>query len=225
VWWVDWDPLWLSLQIASLSTIVTLVFGTGFSLLLAWRRLPARHLIDAVISAPLVLPPTVLGYYLLVVLGRTSAIGRGWEWLFGSPIVFTFAGAVIAASVGSLPLVVRSIRLGVESVDPNLVAAARTLGARPVRVVVTVVLPLAAPGLIAGAMMGFARALGDYGATQMLAGARIDGTPTASIFVMDQLLANHEDQVFAMSLATTIVGVAMLYFANRLTHRLHHHRV
>jgi molybdate transport system permease protein len=228
VWWVDavdWAPLWLSLQIASLSTVVTLVFGTGFSLLLAWRKLPARHLIDAVVSAPLVLPPTVLGYYLLVVLGRGSVLGRGWEWLFGSPVVFTFTGAVIAASVGSLPLVVRSIRLGVESVEPNLVAAARTLGARPVRVVVTVVLPLAAPGLIAGAMLGFARALGDYGATQMLAGARIDGTPTASIFVMDQLLANHDDQVFAMSLATTIVGVTLLYFANRLTHRLHHHRV
>jgi molybdate transport system permease protein len=227
VWWVDaidWNPLWLSLQIASLSTIVTLVFGTGFSLLLAWRRLPARHLIDAVISAPLVLPPTVLGYYLLVVLGRNSALGHAWEWLFGAPVVFTFSGAVIAASVGSLPLVVRSIRLGIDSVEPNLIAAARTLGARPVRVIVTVVLPLAAPGLVAGAMLGFARALGDYGATQMLAGARIDGTPTASIFVMDQLLANHEDQVFAMSLATTIVGVAMLYFANRLTHRLHHHR-
>lgn len=227
MWWVDaidWDPLWLSLQIASLSTIVTLVFGTGFSLLLAWRRLPARHLIDAVISAPLVLPPTVLGYYLLVVLGRRSAIGQAWEWLFGSPVVFTFSGAVIAASVGSLPLVVRSIRLGIDSVEPNLIAAARTLGARPLRVIVTVVLPLAAPGLIAGAMMGFARALGDYGATQMLAGARIDGTPTASIFVMDQLLANREDQVFAMSLATTVVGVTMLYFANRLTHRLHHQR-
>jgi len=227
VWWasaVDWAPLWLSLQIASLSTIVTLIAGTGFSLLLAWRRLPARHLIDAVVSAPLVLPPTVLGYYLLVVLGRGSAIGRGWDRLFGQPIVFTFTGAVIAASVGSLPLVVRSIRLGIESVEPNLIAAARTLGARPVRVVVTVVLPLAAPGLVAGAMLGFARALGDYGATQMLAGARIDGTPTASIFVMEQLLANHDDQVFAMSLATTIVGVTLLYFANRLTHRLHHHR-
>jgi molybdate transport system permease protein len=228
VWWVDavdWAPLWLSLQIASLSTVVTLIFGTGFSLLLAWRKLPARHLIDAVVSAPLVLPPTVLGYYLLVVLGRNSVIGRGWDWLFGTPIVFTFTGAVIAASVGSLPLVVRSIRLGIESVEPTLVAAARTLGARPVRVVATVVLPLAAPGLVAGAMLGFARALGDYGATQMLAGARIDGTPTASIFVMDQLLANHDDQVFAMSLATTIVGVTLLYFANRLTHRLHHHRV
>ena len=227
MWWasaVDWAPLWLSLQIASLSTIVTLIAGTGFSLLLAWRKLPARHLIDAVVSAPLVLPPTVLGYYLLVVLGRGSVIGRGWDRLFGHPIVFTFTGAVIAASVGSLPLVVRSIRLGIESVEPNLIAAARTLGARPVRVVATVVLPLAAPGLIAGAMLGFARALGDYGATQMLAGARIDGTPTASIFVMDQLLANHDDQVFAMSLATTIVGVTLLYFANRLTHRLHHHR-
>jgi molybdate transport system permease protein len=217
---IDWGPLWLSLRIASSATLITLVLGTAFALLLAWRKLPARHLIDAVISAPLVLPPTVLGYYLLVLLGRDSALGRAWEWLFGQPIVFTLTGAVIAASVGSLPLVVRSIRLGIGSVDPDLIAAARTLGARPVRVIATIVLPLAAPGIIAGAMLGFARALGDYGATQMLAGARIGGSPTASIFVMDQLLANHDDQVFAMSLATTIVGVTLLYFANRLTHRL-----
>jgi molybdate transport system permease protein len=217
---LDWAPLLLSLRIAALSTVVTLVVGTAGALLLTWRRLPARHLIDAVISAPLVLPPTVLGYYLLVALGRDSPLGRAWEAVFGAPIVFTFAGAVIAAAVGSLPLVVRSIRLGIEAVDPRLVAAARTLGARPARVIATVVLPLAAPGLIAGAMLGFARALGDYGATQMLAGARIGGAPTASIFVMDQLLANREHQVFAMSLATTIVGVALLYFANRLTHRL-----
>jgi molybdate transport system permease protein len=219
---IDWRPLWLSLQIAALSTTLTLISGTGFALLLQWRRLPARHLIDAAVSAPLVLPPTVLGYYLLVLLGRNSALGQAWEWLVGSPIVFSFAGAVIAAAVGSLPLVVRSIRLGIESVEPNLIAAARTLGARPVRVIATIVLPLAAPGLIAGAMLGFARALGDFGATQMLAGARINGIPTASIFVMDQLLANRDDQVFAMSLATTVVGVTMLYFANRLTHRLHH---
>jgi molybdate transport system permease protein len=228
VWWadaiaaIDWRPLWLSLQIASLSTVITLIAGTGCALLLTWRRLPARHLVDAMISAPLVLPPTVLGYYLLVALGRDSALGRTWERLFGQPIVFSFSGAVIAAAVGSLPLVVRSIRLGIESVEPQLIAAARTLGAEPARVIATVVLPLAAPGLIAGAMLGFARSLGDYGATQMLAGARIDGTPTASIFVMDQLLSNHDDQVFMMSLATTIVGVTLLYFANRLTSRLRH---
>jgi molybdate transport system permease protein len=217
---IDWGPLWLSLQVATLSTILTLTAGTGLALLLAWRKLPARHFIDAVISAPLVLPPTVLGYYLLVALGRNSGLGRMWEAMFGSPIVFTRAGAVVAAAAGSLPLVVRSIRLGVDSVEPDLIAAARTLGARSARVIATVVLPLAAPGLIAGAMLGFARALGDYGATQMLAGTRIDGSPTASIFVMDQLLADNEDQVFAMSLATTITGVALLYFANRLTHRL-----
>ncbi|HET9627541.1 MAG TPA: molybdenum ABC transporter permease [Kofleriaceae bacterium] len=223
MWSVNWAPLWLSLQIASLSTVATLIVGTALSLVLAWRRLPARHLFDAVVSAPLVLPPTVLGYYLFVALGRGSPIGRAWEWLFGAPIVFTFTGAVFAAAAGSLPLVVRSIRLGIESVEPNLIAAARTLGARPWRVVWTVVLPLAAPGIIAGAMLGFARALGDYGATQMLVGSRIDGTPTASIFVMDKLLlTGRNDQVFAMSLATTIVGVTLLYLANRLTHRLHH---
>ena len=217
---VDWSPLWLSLEIAALSTLVTLVAGTALSLVMAWRKLPARHLIDAVISAPLVLPPTVLGYYLLVLLGRGSPLGRAWEWLFGGPIVFTFTGAVIAAAVGSLPLVVRSIRLGIDSVEPNLIAAARTLGARPLRVIATVVLPLAAPGIIAGAMLGFARSLGDYGATQMVVASRVDGTPPASIYVMEQLNLNCDHHVFAMSIATSIAGVTLLYLANRLTHRL-----
>ena len=219
---MSWLPLWLSFQIAALATALAVVVGTALALLLRWRRLPARDLFDAVISAPLVLPPTVLGYYILVMVGNTSAIGRAWESVFDAQIVFTFTGAVIAAAVGSLPLVVRAVRVGLEAIDPSLIAAARTLGARPVRVLFTVVLPLAAPSIIAGAMMGFARALGDYGATLMVAGARIDGTPTASIFVMDQLLAGHDDQVLAMSAATTAFGVAMLYFANRLTRRLHH---
>lgn len=218
---LDWAPLWLSIKIALVSTVVTVVAGTGLALVMAWRRLPARHLIDAMISAPLVLPPTVLGYYLLVVLGRASPIGQAWEWLFGAPIVFTFTGAVFAASFGSLPLVVRSIRLGLDSVDPNLVAAARTLGARTGRVVWTVVLPLAAPGVIAGAMLGFARSLGDYGATQMVVASRVNGTPPASIYVMEQLNLNCENHVVGMSLATSIVGVTLLYLANRLTHRLH----
>jgi molybdate transport system permease protein len=221
---VTWEPLWLSFQIAALATLLTLVVGTGLALLLQWRRLPARDLVDALISAPLVLPPTVLGYYLLVVLGNGGAIGRAWESMFGRTIVFNFEGAVIAAAVGSMPLVVRSIRLGLESIDPTLINAARTLGAKPIRILFTIVLPLAAPGIVAGAMMGFARALGDYGATQMVAGSRIDGTPTASIYVMDQLLANHDDRVFAMSAATTVLGVVMLYFANRMTRRLHYHR-
>jgi len=217
---VTWQPLWLSFEIASLATVLAVVMGTAFALLLSWRRLPARDLFDAVISAPLVLPPTVLGYYILVMVGNSSALGRAWEALTGSTIVFSFTGAVIAAAVGSLPLVVRTVRVALEAIDPNLIAAARTLGARPPRVLITVVLPLAGPGIVAGGMMGFARALGDYGATLMVAGAKIDGVPTASIFVMDQLLGGHDEQVFAMSAATTAFGVAMLYLANRLTRRV-----
>jgi molybdate transport system permease protein len=225
---IAWDPLVLSLQIASLAMLLSLVFGTALALLLHWRRLPARYLTDAIISSPLVLPPTVMGYYLLVALGPDSWFGQAYHAVFGKTIVFTFAGAVVAATVGSLPLVIRSVRLGLESVEPNLIAAARTLGAGPARILVTVTLPLAAPGLIAGAMLGFARALGDYGMTQMVAGARVDGiglpsTSPSAIYVYDQILVNNEDGARTMALATTVVGVALLYVANRLTRKLHHH--
>jgi molybdate transport system permease protein len=214
---MTWAPLWLSFEIAAMATVLTVVVGTALAVLLDWKKLPARDFFDALVSAPLVLPPTVLGYYLLVVLGNKGALGRAWESVFGSNIVFNYPGAVIAAAVGSLPLVVRSVRVALEAIDPNLIFAARTLGARPVRVLFTVTLPLAMPGIIAGAMLGFARALGDYGATQMVAGSRLDGTSTASIYVMDQLLAGNDDTVFAMSAAMTAFGVTMLFFANRLT--------
>jgi molybdate transport system permease protein len=219
---MTWEPLWLSFQIASIATVLTLVFGVAFALLLRWPKLPARDLIDAIISVPLVLPPTVLGYYLLVVLGENSALGGLWSSLFDRRIVFNFEGAVIAAAVGSLPLVVRSVRVGLDAIDPNLVNAARTLGASPVRVLFTVVLPLAGPAIVAGVMMGFARALGDYGATQMVAGSRIEGVSPASIFIMDRLQALDDASVLRMSAATTVFGIAMLYFANRLTRRMHH---
>jgi len=177
------------------------------------------------VSAPLVLPPTVLGYYLLVMVSNNSVIGDAWKAMFGRTIIFNFEGAVLAAAVGSMPLVVRSIRIALDSIDPNLISAARTLGASPVRVVFTVVLPLAAPGLIAGAMLGFARSLGDYGATLMLIGARIDGTSPSSIYIMDQMLGGHDDKVIGMALATTVLGVSMLYFANKLVRRMHVHRI
>ena len=223
---MSWGPLWLSFQIALIATVVTLIVGTSLALLLNWKRLPGRDLIDALISAPLVLPPTVLGYYLLVLVGNNSAVSDVWKSLFGGrTIIFNFEGAVLAAAVGSLPLVVRSIRIGLDSIDPNLISAARTLGASPVRVILTVVLPLAAPGIIAGAMLGFARSLGDYGATQMVAGSRIDGTSPASIYIMDQMLGGHDENVFGMALATTVLGVSLLYFANKLTRRMHVHRI
>jgi molybdate transport system permease protein len=218
------SPLLLSLEIATFAMLWSVVVGVLLAVLLSWRRLPARDLFDALVSAPLVLPPTVLGYYLLVALGADSAIGHAWQRLTGSPIVFTFTGAVIAAAVGSLPLVVRSVRLGLDAVDPTLLAAARTLGASGLRAFFTITLPLAAPGVIAGAMLGFARALGDYGMTVMVAGGRIDGTPTGAIYVMDAVLANREQDARSMALIMTGVGVTLLYLANLLTRRMTRHQ-
>lgn len=222
----SWGPLWLSFKIATVATAVTLVIGTSLAVLLHWKRLPARDFFDAVVSAPLVLPPTVLGYYLLVLVGNNSAIGDAWQKLFdGRTIVFNFEGAVMAAALGSLPFVVRSVRNALDSIDPNLISAARTLGASPTRALFTVVLPLAAPGIIAGGMLGFARSLGDYGATLMVAGARIDGVSPSSIYIMDQMLGGHDENVLGMAIATTVLGVVMLYFANKLMRRMHVHRV
>jgi len=224
---VTWDPLWLSLEIATIAMLVALLAGTGLALLMRWKRVPLPDLLDALISAPLVLPPTVLGYYLLVAMGPDSLVGRAWHAITGGRIIFTFTGAVVAATVGSLPLVVRSVRIGLDAVEQNVVNAARTLGAGPLRVLFTVTLPLAAPGLIAGAMLGFARALGDYGMTQMVAGSRIEGigvdtTSPASIYVYDQLVANHEAAARNMAIVTTIVGVTLLFVANRMTRKYYH---
>jgi molybdate transport system permease protein len=222
-----WTTLFLSLQIATVAMAISVIAGTAIALVLAWKKLPLPDLVGALVSTPLVLPPTVLGYYLLAALGPQSFVGRAWHAVFGADIAFTFTGAVIAASVGSLPLVIGAVRVGIDAVEPELVAAARTLGASPARVLATVVLPLAAPGIVAGAMLGFARALGDYGMTLMLASARFDGlfgvrsASPASIFVYDELLASREDAARNMALATTALGVTMLFLAGRLTRRLH----
>ena len=223
---MSWAPLILSIEVATVAMICALAIGTGLALVLAWRRLPLPDLFHAIVSTPLVLPPTVLGYYLLVSLGPNSALGRAYHAVFGKDIVFTFTAAVIAATVGSIPLVVGAVRVGLDAIEPTLVAAARTLGASPARVLATVTLPLAAPGIVAGAMLAFARALGDYGMTQMIASAQFDGligvphTSPASIYVYDELLAGRDGAARDMALATTIVGVVLLFIANRLTRRL-----
>ena len=214
-----WEPLILSLKVATLATIFTVAIGVALGALLAWRRMPARDLVDALLSAPLVLPPTVVGYYLLTVLGRDSAIGSAWKAVFGHQIVFTVTGCVVAAAVGSMPLVVKAARTAIEEVDPTLRAAARTLGAGPVRVFFTVTLPLAAPGVIAGAMLAFARSLGDFGITLMVAGDIPGQTQTSALYIYDQVQSGRDSRAATMSLLLTAVAVALLYFVNRLTRR------
>lgn len=218
---MDWFPLLLSLQVAALATLVATLTGVAVAAALAGGRSRLRDLVDVLATAPLVLPPTVLGYYLLVALGRDSAIGGAVESLLGQPIVFTRLGAVVAATVGAVPFVVKSARAALESVDPRLVQAARTLGAGPGRAFLTVHLPLAAPGVVAGAMLAFARSLGDFGMTLMVAGNIPGETQTAAIAIYDAIQAQRDDQAQALALTLGALAVAILYAANAMTPRPH----
>lgn len=218
---VELYPLLLSFKVATLATLVSGVLGVGLSALLSSRRFPARNIVDVLVTAPMILPPTVLGYYVLVLLGRRSIVGGIYERLTGSTVVFTQTGAVVAAAIGALPLIVKSSRAALESVDPVLVNAARTLGASTLRALLTVKVPLAAPGIASGVMLGFARALGDFGVTLMVAGDIPGETQTASLAIYDAIQANREDRAVFMIVVLTAVAFSILYVTNRLTKAPH----
>jgi molybdate transport system permease protein len=216
---MDWAPLLLSLRVGAMATAIAIVLGVGLAALLAWRRLPGRDLIDAILTAPMVLPPTVLGYYLLAAIGRHSAIGGAWHAVFGAHIVFTVTGCVVASTIEALPMVIKASRAALEGVDHTLVAAARTLGAGPVRAFFTVSLPIAAPGIIAGATLGFARALGDFGVTLMIAGDIPGETQTAPLYIYDQVNAGHDRLANGMVAVFTAIAIAAMFTSNVLTRR------
>lgn len=213
---MDLAPLALSFEVATGATLIAAVVGVGLGALLAARRFPGRDLVDVLVTAPMVLPPTVLGYYLLVVLGRRGAIGRVYEAIAGQPIVFTRAGAVVAATVGALPIVVKSSRAALEAVDPTLVAAARTLGAGPLRAFSTVALPLAGRGVVAALMLAFARSLGDFGVTLMVAGDLPGRTQTAALAIYDAIQGGRESDALGLVLVLSAVAIGALYAVNKL---------
>jgi molybdate transport system permease protein len=208
-------PLALSLQIAVLATVVSAILGVAVATALANLRFPGRDLVEGIVTAPIVLPPTVLGYYLLVALGRRSWLGHAFEAVFGSSIVFTRTGAVIAATVGALPLVVKSARAALESVDTSLMRAARTLGASPTRAFFAVQLPLATRGMTAALMLAFARSLGDFGVTLMVAGDIPGQTQTASLAIYDAIQEHRESAALGMVGALTAVAIAIQFAVGR----------
>ena len=210
-------PLALSLEVALLATFIAGTLGITVGALLALRRFPGRDLLDVLITTPLVLPPTVLGYYVLVSIGRRSPLGILFERLTGSPIVFTRAAAVVAATIGALPLITKSARAALEAVDPALGQAARTLGAGPLRAFLTVQAPLAIRGLMAGLMLGFARSLGDFGVTLMVAGDIPGETQTAALAVYDALQAQRDAEAAGLVAVLSAVVVLVLYLVNKLT--------
>ena len=214
---IDWFPLVLSLRVALIATVFVVVLGVALGWLLARKRFFGREFLDAAVTLPLVLPPTVLGYYLLVLLGRRSLFGRAIESLTGQSLVFTWRGAVIAAGIGALPLVVKTSRTAIASVDTNLEDAARTLGQSEWRVFRRVTMPLASRGIIAAGMLAFARALGDFGATLMVAGNIPGKTQTAAIAIFDASQAGRDRYALILVLILSAVTLLLVYTTNKLT--------
>ena len=161
----EWDAIGLSLRVASVAAVVSLPFGMAVAYLLARGRFPGRALVDALVYLPLVMPPVVTGYLLLLTFGRRGPVGALLERTFGIILAFRWTGAALAAAIMGFPLMVRAMRLSIETIDRRLEAAAATLGANRAIVLATITLPLALPGILAGLVLSFARALGEFGAT------------------------------------------------------------
>jgi molybdate transport system permease protein len=215
----DWFPLWMTLRVATIATAVATVLGIAIAYLLAKAKFRGRALVEAIVTLPIVIPPTVMGYFLLTALGVNSAFGRTWEKVTGSAIVFTPTAAVIAATIAALPFVVRASRAAIEEVDARAESAMRVAGHPEWKVAVLVTFPLARRGILAGVALAGARALGEFGATVMIAGNIPGRTQTLPIAVFDSVQAGDIDQARNGSLLLVGIAVAALVAMTVLSRR------
>lgn len=211
-----WFSLALSLRVAAIATAFVVTAGLACAYFLARRRFPGRELLDMLVTLPLVLPPTVTGYLLILVFGRNGFIGRPLYQATGWSIMFTWQAAVLASFVVALPLMVKTARAAIESVDENLVRASWTLGRSEWSTAVHVILPLSGKGILAGAVLSFARALGEFGATLMLAGNIPGRTDTMPLAIYSSANSGDRAEAGAMVVLFTLISGALLYGANRL---------
>ncbi len=212
---MDWFPYILSLQVTALATVLLLILGLGLAIFLARVRFPGELIISTALNLPLVLPPSVIGFYLLLVLGRGSPI---LEW-FGIDILFTWQAAAIASTVVALPLIVEAARAAIVDVNPELEAAARTLGDSETKVLWRVTLPLARSGILAGFILAVARALGEFGATLMVAGNIPERTQTLPLAIYDAVQNQDYSKANLMVLVMTFWAFLLLLWARRLEQR------
>ena len=212
---MDLFPLWLSLRVSLTATALTLVAGIPAAWLLARKRFPGRDLLEALVVFPLILPPTVLGYYLLVVIGREGPVGRLLA-AAGVELAFTWRAAVLAAAVGSIALLIKSAQAGFESVDQRLEQAARTLGRSEWGIFWAVTLPLAWRSVLAGTVLAFCRAMGEFGITLMVAGSIPEKTQTLPLAIYDQVQANQMGEANVLALIAVGVVAILLFGLSRL---------
>ncbi|WP_254777603.1 molybdate ABC transporter permease subunit [Paenibacillus naphthalenovorans] len=216
-WNEYWSPIGLSLQVAMLSSIVVAVLGVGAAWWMSRRSFKGKTLLETAFMLPLVLPPTVVGFLLLVMLGRKSWIGRFFEWLFDAPVVFSWWAAVVASIVVAFPLVYQTMKTGYASVDRDLEDAGRSIGASEWQVFRYITLPLTFRSLVTAYILGFARGLGEFGATLMIAGnipGKTQTIPTAIYVAVD---AGNTAMAWAWTGAIILISFIMLLFTGRIS--------
>jgi molybdate transport system permease protein len=204
----DLGIFWFTLRTAALAVLLLAPFGLALALLLARRNFPGKALVETLVALPLVLPPVATGLLLLKILGRRGPVGRVARALFDTDIVFTWRAVVVAMMVMSLPLLVRTARVAFEAVNPRLEAVARTLGAGEARVIRTVTFPLAVRGIAAGLLLAFARALGEFGATILVAGTIPGRTTTVATAIYNDVQTGADAQAYRLILLSA--GIALL---------------
>jgi molybdate transport system permease protein len=219
---MDWSAIALSLRLAAATTIVLLAIGLPLASWLALSGRRGRWAVDALVALPLVLPPTVLGYYVLVILGARSPIGRAFEGLTGSPIVFSFTGLLVASVLYSLPFAVQPFAAAFAAVDRTLIETAWCLGASRLRTFARIVVPLARPGIVAGAVLTFAHTVGEFGVVLMVGGNLPGVTRTVSISIYDDVQALNyarAGRTAGLLLAFSFVVLALTYRLQRRSGR------
>jgi len=210
------SAVWLSIKVSIVATLLNAAIGIPLAYLLARRRFWGRAAVDVLVTLPLVLPPTVTGYYLIVLLGRRGVLGAPLYEATGWGVAFTWYAAVIAATVMALPLLVRTARAAIESVDPNLERAAFTLGRAEWRTALEVTLPLARNGILAGLVLAFARALGEFGATIMLAGNIPGKTQTLPLSIYTAVQTGEAGQAMVLVAVLTLLSCGVVVVSARL---------
>jgi molybdate transport system permease protein len=215
---IDWQAFTLTVELAVIVSAVLLVIGLPLAYWIAFSRWRWKFLVEAVVALPIVLPPTVLGFYLLVALGSRSPLGRWWQALSGNTLAFTFTGLVIGSIIYSLPFAVQPFAASFSAVDGKLLAASATLGASPLRTFFRIVVPLSVPGLVTGIALAFAHTMGEFGVVLMIGGNIPGVTRTVSISIYDQVQASDYASANGMALLLLVFCfcvLAVVYGLNR----------
>ena len=219
---MDYSPLWLSLRVAFLATLMTFILG-GLAAWLTVKLKRGKGIVDGLFTLPLVLPPTLVGFFLLLIFGKNGFVGQLLNSI-GAPVVFTWAGAVIASTVVAFPLMYRTVRGAFEQLDENLLSAARTLGMSEIKIFYRVMMPNSIPSILAGAVLAFARALGEFGATIMLAGNIPGKTQTVSVAIYTAVQAGNWELAYHWMIIIVGISFATIILMNWFSSRSGHLR-